>query len=280
MQIQEKNLREQDLNDEQKFAQLLRFFFTRMMVLSEKSVDELVEYLEPQGHGIQPGLESYYEFSESLTARVHEIKKVLKAKTSHQFLEKYNERCATLARQLNKGREQTAKRVLSDVIGNRMIGIKKPTPFKVHLNGELRAIKLNERKAAEKGWQKVLLSCLCKLDNLEADVEDLELLAEKLKLPRANSQLSKYAFFLKEICSPKDLIKACVAVIDGEPGILPTIPRPDPGKAMEVWAFCRIMTQHDLARYNLIAPGAKVEIVVYGGNLDAFILSFEELALA
>ena len=40
IQIQERNLREQDLNDEQKFAKLLCFFFTQMKVCTEKSAGE------------------------------------------------------------------------------------------------------------------------------------------------------------------------------------------------------------------------------------------------
>ena len=40
------------------------------------------------------------------------------------------------------------------------------------------------------------------------------------------------------------------------------------------------MTQHDVARYTLVAPAAKVEIVVFEDNLGTFLLAVEELALA
>ena len=42
IQIQAKNLREQDLNDEKKFAKLLSFFFTQMKVCTEKRASKYV----------------------------------------------------------------------------------------------------------------------------------------------------------------------------------------------------------------------------------------------
>ena len=199
-----------------------------MMILSEKSADELVEYLEPQSLGVSSGLTGYYEYSESLSARATAVRKVLKGHSSLQFLEKPREECGSIITLLQRGRALTAKRVLGDYIGNHMIGVKKPTPFKILLCGQLRAITLKERKAAEKGWGKVLNDCFSLLDKLDAEIEDLELLAERLKLPRAKGQLAKYAFFLKEICCPKDLTTACEAVIEGDPIVVPTIPRPEP----------------------------------------------------
>ena len=77
----------------------------------------------------------------------------------------------------------TAKRVLGDYIGNRMIGIKSIATFKVFLGGKLKSICLNERRAAEKGWFLILNECNANLEKIEASIDKLELFLEKLKLP-------------------------------------------------------------------------------------------------
>ena len=76
-----------------------------------------------------------------------------------------------------------------------------------------------------------------------------------------------------------DLINACVAVIDGNPSIKTTIPRPDLSDFNRRYAFCKIMSKHDLALYTLVCCREDIRIVVYEGNLRAFILSLNDLVL-
>ena len=76
-----------------------------------------------------------------------------------------------------------------------------------------------------------------------------------------------------------DLINACVAVIDGNPRIRTTIPRPDLGDFDRQYAFFKIMSKHDLALYTLICCREDIRIVVYEGNLKAFTLSLSDLVL-
>ena len=84
---------------------------------------------------------------------------------------------------LRESRSSTATRVLGDYIGNRMIGIKNIAKFRIFVGGQLKLISLNERKAAEKGWSKILTDCRLILDKIEEEVKKLEILMEKLKLP-------------------------------------------------------------------------------------------------
>ena len=76
-----------------------------------------------------------------------------------------------------------------------------------------------------------------------------------------------------------DLINACVAVIDGNPSIKTTIPRPDLSDFNRRYAFSKIMSKHDLALYTLVCCREDIRIVVYEGNLRAFILSLNDLVL-
>ena len=184
-----------------------------------------------------------------------------------------------MAPKLINGRKRTIARVLGDYIGNAMIGIKSISEFQVLLDGSLKTVTLRERKAPEKGWSKIMSSCNASLDLIATEVAKLELFKEKLKQPNAKSQLLKYAFFLKEICCPLDLINACVAVIDGNPTIKTTIPRPALGDFDRRYAFFKIMSKHDLALYTLVCCREDIRIVVYEGNLRAFTLSLSDLVL-
>ena len=70
-----------------------------------------------------------------------------------------------------------------------------------------------------------------------------------------------------------------MAVIDGNPTIKTTIPRPALGDFDRRYAFFKIMSKHDLALYTLICRREDIRIVVYEGNLRAFILSLSDLVL-
>ena len=70
-----------------------------------------------------------------------------------------------------------------------------------------------------------------------------------------------------------------MAVIDGNPSIKTTIPRPDLSDFNRRYAFCKIMSKHDLALYTLVCCREDIRIVVYEGNLRAFTLSLSDLVL-
>ena len=70
-----------------------------------------------------------------------------------------------------------------------------------------------------------------------------------------------------------------MAVIDGNPTIKTTIPRPALGNFDGLYAFFKIMSKHDLALYTLVCCREDIRIVVYEGNLRAFILSLNDLVL-
>ena len=76
-----------------------------------------------------------------------------------------------------------------------------------------------------------------------------------------------------------DLINACVAVINGNPRIKTTIPRPDLDDFDRRYAFYKIMSKHELALYTLVCCREDIRIVVYEGNLRAFTLSLSDLVL-
>ena len=70
-----------------------------------------------------------------------------------------------------------------------------------------------------------------------------------------------------------------MAVIDGNPTIKTTIPRPALGDFDRRYAFFKIMSKHDLALYTLVCCREDIRIVVYEGNLRAFTLSLSDLVL-
>ena len=80
---QARSIEEQKLHDEEKFAELLEFFFTKMMVCVNEKSGELEDYLEPKNKEVDQGLELYYQQSESLSAKLAAFKKILKDHQSH-----------------------------------------------------------------------------------------------------------------------------------------------------------------------------------------------------
>ena len=102
------------------------------------------------------------------------MRKVLKSHKDQPFFEKPDETCTSLITKLQYGRANTAKIVLGHYIGNRMIGIKKIAVFKIFVADELKTISLNERKAAEKSWSKVLTDYCSTLDKFEERSKSLK----------------------------------------------------------------------------------------------------------
>ena len=75
------------------------------------------------------------------------------------------------------------------------------------------------------------------------------------------------------------MVKACVAVIEGEPEIKPLIPRPITDNLVTLKLFKRIMTNHDLGRYTLAVAGGKINVVVFEDNLKDFMVGLVNILL-